>query len=289
MATKTAVVTGGTSGLGEAAALALGKAGWRVLVVGRDAARGAEVAKKAGSGSEFLQADLFSLMDVKRLAAEVRAKAPKLDLLINNAGGVFSAGAPTVDGLEKTFALNVAAPYVLTEELLDVLSAAKGRVVNLVTGIQNGFTTRLEQVVGEKATGGMFGYVRNKLVLLTLTQVQQQKYGGRGVTFVALHPGIIPTTRFGHTMTGFNPFTTIGPFFAKLFRFGITSEQAAERFVKVGTASVEGGGYYYEGELRPAPKQALEPAFQQDVWRTVSERATVVVPGVSTGGAEARA
>lgn len=272
MGTKTAVVTGGTSGLGEAAAVALGKAGWRVLIVGRDAARGAEVVKQAGSASEFLQADLFSLADVRRLADEVKQRAPSLDLLVNNAGGVFSKGPATVDGLERTFALNVAAPFELTEALLEPLAAAKGRVVNVVTGIQSGFTTKLEQVVGPKATGGMFAYVRNKLVLLGLTVGQQQRYGARGITFVALHPGIIPSTRFGQSMTGFNPFTTIGPFFSKLFRIGVTEAAAAARYVKVGTEPVEGGGYYYEGVLRPAPKQAQESAFVDAAWALVQEQ-----------------
>ena len=129
METKTAAVTGATSGLGQAAALALGQAGWRVLVIGRDASRGAEVAKQAGNGSEFLRADLFSLADVRRLALEVKSRAPALQLLVNNAGGVFSKGAPTVDGLERTFALNVAAPFTLTEGLLDALEAGAGRVV----------------------------------------------------------------------------------------------------------------------------------------------------------------
>jgi len=92
--TKTAVVTGATSGLGEAAALALAKAGYRVLVVGRDEARGADVvsrARAAGSEAELLTADLFSLSDVRRLAREIKARAPSLDLLVNNAGGTFGA------------------------------------------------------------------------------------------------------------------------------------------------------------------------------------------------------
>lgn len=264
--TKTAVVTGGTSGLGEAAAEALAKAGWRVLVVGRDAARGAEVVQRLGNGAEFLTADLFSLADVRRLAGEVQRRAPALDLLVNNAGGVFSKGEPTKDGLERTFALNVAAPFVLTEALLEPLAAAKGRVVNVVTGIADGFKASLEQLVGPKAKGGIMAYVRNKLALLAVTQEQQKRFGGRGITFVALHPGVIPDTRFGQTMTGFNPFTTIGPFFSKLFRIGVTPQVAAERYAAIGTGPVEGAGYYYEGTLRPAPKLARDEAFSGALW-----------------------
>jgi NAD(P)-dependent dehydrogenase (short-subunit alcohol dehydrogenase family) len=268
---KTAVVTGATSGLGEAAALALSQAGWRVLVVGRDLTRGAEVVKRLGQGSEFFPADLFSLADVRRLAKELTARAPVIDLLINNAGGVFSAGEPTVDGLERTFALNVAAPFLLTEELIEPLAAAKGRVVNVVTGIQSSFTAKPEQLVGPQAKGGMFAYVRNKHALLALTQGQQRKFGARGITFVALHPGVIPTTRFGQTMTGFNPFTTIGPLFAKLFGFGVSGEVAAGRYVSVGTGAVEPAGFYYEGKLRPAPRQVQDLAFQEQVWQLTEQ------------------
>jgi NAD(P)-dependent dehydrogenase (short-subunit alcohol dehydrogenase family) len=268
---KIAVVTGGTSGLGEAAAVALAKAGWGVIVTGRDAARGAEVLKRLGPDAAFLQSDLFSIEDTRRLGAELRARAPKIDLLVNNAGGVFSAGAPTVDGLERTFALNVVAPYVLTEALSDSLAAAKGRVVNIVTGVGHGFKATLDQLAGRAAKGGMMGYVRNKLALIAVTTEQQRRLGARGLTFVALHPGIIPTTRFGHTITGFNPFTTIGPALAKLFRFGTTPEVAAQRFVEVGTGPVEAGGYYYEGVLRPAPKLALDPAFSGALWAKLEE------------------
>ena len=75
-------------------------------------------------------------------------------------------------------------------------------------------------------------------------------------------------------MTGaFNPFTTVGPFFAKLFRFGVTPEEAAARYVKAGTEQVEGGGYYYEGVLRAAPKQAQDAAFIDSVWKLVETRA----------------
>src|SRR4051812_21032306 len=90
---KTVVVTGATSGLGEAAALAFAGAGWRVLVGGRDAARGAEVVARAqakGGRAELPTADLFTVAGVRALADEVRLRAPRLELLINNAGGMFS-------------------------------------------------------------------------------------------------------------------------------------------------------------------------------------------------------
>src|SRR5262249_33686307 len=89
---KTAVVTGATSGLGEAAAIALARKGWRVLVVGRDRARGAVVVSRAraeGGEAQFVTADLASVRGVEALAAEIRRIAPRVDLLVNNAGGTF--------------------------------------------------------------------------------------------------------------------------------------------------------------------------------------------------------
>jgi NAD(P)-dependent dehydrogenase (short-subunit alcohol dehydrogenase family) len=115
----------------------------------------------------------------------------------------------------------------------------------------------------------MFGYARNKLALLALTIAEAERWGDRGITFVALHPGIIPTTRFGHTMTGFNPFTTIGPAIAKLFRIGVTEDVAASRYLGLATDPVEPAGYYFEGTLRPAPKQLGDAAFVRSIWELV--------------------
>jgi len=117
MATKTAVVTGGTSGLGEAAALALAAKGYHVMVVGRDAERGkavVEAARAKGGEAVLLSADLFTVAGVRALSNEILKRAPKVDLVVNNAGGTFGQTLMTEDGLERTFALNVMAPFVLT-------------------------------------------------------------------------------------------------------------------------------------------------------------------------------
>jgi NAD(P)-dependent dehydrogenase (short-subunit alcohol dehydrogenase family) len=250
--------------LGEAAALSLARAGHRMLVVGRDRERGAEVvrrAREAGGEAEFLAADLFSLADVSRLAATIREKAPSLDLLVNNAGGSFSALATTKDGFERTFALNVAAPYALVEALLEPLAKAHGRVVNVVTGVPRRARATLAELTGPEAKAGMGGYIRAKLALLTLTRAWQRRYGARGVTFVALHPGIIPGTRFGAEMPAW--LRAIGEAIARLFRLSSTRDQAAARYLRVATEPVDAGGFYYEGALRPPPLQAEDEVFAE--------------------------
>jgi NAD(P)-dependent dehydrogenase (short-subunit alcohol dehydrogenase family) len=266
-AMKTAIVTGATSGLGQAAAIALAKAGYHVVLVGRDAARGRETLselEKAGTG-ELELADLFSLKDVAALGERLAKKHPSIDLLVNNAGGTFSKTEKTVDGLERTFALNVAAPFVLTEALRPSLARAKGRVVNLVTGVPSSARATLEQLNGAKAAAGMGSYVRAKLALLAVTLEQQARYGKEGITFTALHPGIIPGTRFGPEMPAL--MKKWGPVFARIFRFGTSLEEAANRYVAIGTGPVEAGGFYYEGKLRAAPVHATRAEFRGPLWK----------------------
>jgi NAD(P)-dependent dehydrogenase (short-subunit alcohol dehydrogenase family) len=263
---KTAVITGATSGLGEAAALALARQGHRVLLVGRDPARGADVvrrAKAAGGDAEFLSADLFSLNDVGRLAGEIKKKAPSVDVLVNNAGGTFNAVSRTKDGFERTFALNVAAPYALVEGLLDPLARAHGRVVNVVTGVPHKAKATVQDLVGPDAKAGMGGYIRNKLALIALTRLWQRRYASRGVTFVALHPGIIPGTRFGQETPVW--LRSIGELIARLFRLASTVDQAASRYLLAATGPVDAGGFYYEGKLRRPPVQAEDEAFAEGI------------------------
>jgi len=255
-----AVVTGATSGLGQAAALGLARVGWHVVLVGRDEARGAETlagVRAVGFG-EWQAADLFSAAGTAALASRLREIHPHIGLLINNAGGAFGRSAPTADGFDRTFALNVAAPFVLTEGLADRL--AGGRVVNVVTGIQQGNTATMDQLLGGES--GFGGYIRAKLALLALTVEGQARHPD--ITFVALHPGVVPDTRFGSE----TPAWLRGAALWIAKAVGLTSplDQVVERYVAVGTGLVVPGGFYFEGVLRETPKQALDPAFRTALW-----------------------
>lgn len=267
---KSAVVTGATSGLGRAAAQALAQQGFRVILIGRDAARGSEAVAEihaAGGRAELVLGDLMTVAGAQAIAAEVLERAPRLELLVNNAGGAFSRDERTKDGLERTFALNVLAPFVLTEALMPALAAAKGRVVNVVTAVPAGQKTTIDAIAGASAQPGMQSYIRNKLALVTLTIELQRRYGARGVSFASLHPGVIPGTRFGSDSPGL--MMKIGPVIAKLLRITSSLDEAAERFVQVGTGEVEAGGFYYEGKLREAPRQAQDPGFAASLRATL--------------------
>ncbi len=126
MTGKTVLVTGGTSGIGKATALGLATMGARLAITGRDPARAEDAASEiraAGGGQvDVFVADLSSQAEVRRLADEVLDRLPRIDVLVNNVGGYWNTRHVTADGLERTFALNHLAPFLLTNLLLDRLS-----------------------------------------------------------------------------------------------------------------------------------------------------------------------
>lgn len=136
---KTVLVTGSTGGIGKETARALAALGARVILVGRDRGRADAAARELGDEAAAVTADLSTLAGLRALAAEVRARHDRLDVLVNNLGGMTAPRTLTADGVETTFAANVLAPYTLTCLLLPLLRAAPAaRVVNLTGGIPGG-------------------------------------------------------------------------------------------------------------------------------------------------------
>src|SRR3954468_23949962 len=128
---KTVVITGATSGLGQAAAIDFATRGAKVFIVGRDAARANETlsqANAAGGDAEVVIGDVSTRAGVKAVAQATLAKAPKIDVLLNNAGGQFPSMSQTADGIETTFALNTLGAFLLERELHGAIAAARGRV-----------------------------------------------------------------------------------------------------------------------------------------------------------------
>ena len=191
---RTALVTGATDGVGRVVAAALGKDGWRVLVHGRDRKRGEalvqEISQASGSAS-FLQADLASLAEVRRLAAEVRKTTDRLELLINNAGIGTASDSPgrqtSADGHELRFAVNYLAGFLLTYELLPLVkAAAPSRIVNVASAGQQAID--FSDVMLTKAYSGVAAYCQSKLAQILFTVDLAQELKGSGVIVNALHP-----------------------------------------------------------------------------------------------------
>ncbi len=206
MAQRTVVVTGANSGVGFAAARELARQGARIVMVCRNRQRGeharALLAEQSlGEAPDLLLADLSSQAEVRRLAEDIRDRYDRIDVLMNNAGGVFAKRELSADGIEKTFATNHLAPFLLTNLLLDVLRSSPGaRVVTVASEI---YARKLdwENLQGERSYQFFKAYQRSKLCNVLFSNELARRLDGAGVTSNVVSPG--PSkTGFGGDMTG---------------------------------------------------------------------------------------
>ena len=195
---RTVLVTGGTGGIGRATAIGLARLGARVGIVGRDPARAASTAEQLssiGAVADVFSADLSDQAQVRRLADEVRRTYPRLDVLVNNVGGFWAHRHLTADGLERTFAVNHLAPFLLTDLLADLLRAsAPARVITVSSGAQAMGRLDLDDLQGERAYSGQRAYNQAKLANVMFTYELARRLAGTGVTANALHPGVVRTS-----------------------------------------------------------------------------------------------
>jgi retinol dehydrogenase 14 len=199
MAGRVVLVTGGTGGIGKATAIGLAALGARVGITGRDLARTGQVAAEIRSAAgnpaiDGFAADMSSQAEVRRLAVAVLDVYPRLDVLVNNAGGFWAHRHPTADGLEHTFALNHLASFLLTNLLLDRLKAsAPARVVNVSSHVQAEGQIDLDDLQGARAYSGQAAYSQSKLANVMFTNELARRLEGTGVTANSLHPGFVRT------------------------------------------------------------------------------------------------
>jgi retinol dehydrogenase-14 len=198
---KTILVTGATDGIGRAAARRLGEAGARVLVHGRtpEKARATAdaLAKETGGVFESVAGDFARLGEVRALAAEVVRLAPRLDVLVNNAGIFTRTRALSEDGFELTLAVNHLAPFALTHlalpSLLTAGAAGGARVVNVSSMVHQSARIDFEDLDRERGFDGYAAYGTSKLMNVLFTYELARRLEGRGVTVNAMHPGVIGT------------------------------------------------------------------------------------------------
>jgi NAD(P)-dependent dehydrogenase (short-subunit alcohol dehydrogenase family) len=199
---KTVVVTGGNSGIGFETAAALAAMGARVVVTARNADKGraavAAITQRLGGVAkvQLVVFDLGDLASVRRGASELLEQAPRLDVLVNNAGLVLSERAETVDGLEATFAINHLGPFLLTNLLLDRIRASSpARIVNVASTAHNAARKGIlfDDLQSEKKYAAMRVYGRSKLANILFTLELARRLEGTGVTANSLHPGTVRT------------------------------------------------------------------------------------------------
>jgi len=266
---KTVLITGANSGIGFATATALAGMGARILLVCRDARRGADAqAAVADVATEIapklLLADLSSLHDVRALADEVRRNFPRIDVLINNAAGMFSERGLTIDGIERTFAVNHLAPFLLTNLLVDLLKASSpARIINVAAESPLG-KLDFGNLQGEKRYGFLSAYFRSKLANVIFSKELARRLEGSGVAANSMSPG--PTrTRFGDNMTGL---PALFPLIMK--RMFPRPEAGARTLIYLASSpEVEGvsGRFYFRQRARQTKPVTLDREVAARLWQ----------------------
>lgn len=218
------MITGATGGIGLAVATGLAKQGMTTVIVGRDKARGLAaveaIRNQSGSGAvELMLADLSSLKDLRRLAAEFTATHTRLDVLINNVGGLYGKRWETVDGIEGTLALNHLGPFLLTQLLLPMLrTSAPSRIVNIASeGHKAAKTVDFDSFSANNWKRGFRIYSQTKLCNVLFTYELARRLNGTGITVNTLHPGIVDTALFRRFIS--ERFGLIGGFIGRATEF----------------------------------------------------------------------
>ena len=199
---KLSVVTGATDGIGRVTARALAERGAEVVLVGRDAAKGAEVCKAIHRSSRndrvrFELADLSSQAEIRALAERLTAGGAAIDVLVNNVGAMFTRRRESVDGIEMTFALNHLGYFLLTGLLLESLKGSSaGRIVNVASQAHRSAQIDLEDPQGTRRYRGWRAYSQSKLANILFTYRLAAVLSETPVTANCLHPGFV-ASRFG--------------------------------------------------------------------------------------------
>jgi len=273
---KVVLITGGTSGIGRAAATALAGMGAEVVVTGRNKEKGEEALGeiRRESGNEevsLLLADLAVQAEVRRLAEAVRERHDRLDVLVNNAGLVQSRRTETPDGIETTLAVNHLAPFLLTNLLLDLLKeSAPSRIITVASEAQRWGKMDLDDLQSERRYRGFPVYGKTKLANIMFTFELAERLEGTGVTANCLHPGSV-NTNFGKNNR--NLMTLLFRVFKPFMR---SPEQGADTIVYLASSpDVEGmsGKYLSDRKVISASDEAYDETLRKKLWEA-SEKLT---------------
>ena len=275
MSGKTALITGGTGGIGRAAAVSLSSMGARVGITGRDRDRAEHaadaIARESGNPAvEIFVADMSSQAEVRRLARDVLAAYPRLDVLLNNVGGFWAHRHLTADGLEHTFALNHLAPFLLTNLLLErLVASAPARIVTVSSGAQSMGTIDFDDLMGGRKYSGQKAYNQSKLANVMFTYELARRLAGTGVTATAVHPGVTNTS-----FSAEDPSRVFAPLVTVMRPFMKKPERGADTPVYLASSpAAEGltGLYFANRKRKRSNRSSYEAEANARLWRVSAD------------------
>jgi NAD(P)-dependent dehydrogenase (short-subunit alcohol dehydrogenase family) len=265
---KTIVITGSSDGIGAAAARQLHADGHQVVVIGRSPSKTQAVAREIDS--DYFVVDFTKLSEVRELASQLDAAYPRIDVLANNAGGVFGDRTKTVDGFEKTFQINHLAPFLLTTLLMDKLVASRASVIQTSSvGARLAPALNLNDLDFDQKYDPVRAYGAAKLENILFTIELNRRYGAADISSAAFHPGNIATSFGSDTESRLMRFITTNPVTRRLML--ATPEKGADQLVWLSETNPGAewqSGTYYE-KRQPAKRvnsQVRDPALAQHLW-----------------------
>jgi NAD(P)-dependent dehydrogenase (short-subunit alcohol dehydrogenase family) len=263
---KTIVITGASDGIGAAAARRLHADGHHVVVVGRSPRKTEAVAREIDA--DHFVADFTRLGEVRKLAAELDAAYPRIDVLANNAGGVFGDRTKTVDGFEQTFQINHLAPFLLTHLLLDKLTASRATVIQTASvAARTARKLDLDDLDHDRDFDTIRVYGAAKLANILFTKELHRRYHAQGIAAVAIHPGNVATSFGSATESRLMKFIVTNPLTRALL---ITPEKGADQLIWLAEsepgAGWEPGGYYIKRKPGKTNPQAYDAELARGLW-----------------------
>lgn len=273
---KTIIITGASSGIGEAAARTLAQTGDRIVIIGRSPKRTQAVAEDIGA--EHFVADFSSLDQVHELAITLKKSYPRIDLLANNAGSIMGRRELTQDGYESTFQVNHLAPYLLTRTLENVLLASKAKVISTSSVAHRLFgQLDLNDLSSTKKYSSNLAYGNAKLANILFTKELHRRFNTEGLNAAAFHPGGV-ATNFSAGSKSYLRFL----YGSGLRTYMLTPAQGAQTLVwfALGEPGIDwfSGGYYARSRPARISRQANDPDVAQQLWQRSEEMVAPWLP-----------
>lgn len=287
MKDKTVVITGGNAGIGLETAVGLAKKGAHVVITTRSEEKAktavAEIRKRSGNEHvEYALMDLSSQQSVRKAAEEIKARFPKIDVLVNNAGCYFSDKKLSAEGIEMQFATNHLGHFLFTNLLMDNLKAAdKARIVNLSSiGHKSTRELDLNDINYEKVEyNGWKSYSRSKFCNILFTKELARRFEGTGMTANAVHPGGVRTEIAEKNA---NWFTKLGWIAMKPFMITV-ADGAKTSIYLASSPEVEGesGGYWVTCKKYFSNRPSQDPETAKALWKKSEELVGQEFPDIS--------
>lgn len=273
---KTCLITGATDGIGKVTARELSAMGATVIIHGRNPAKTEQAVRdiQQTTGSDRIDsvlADFAELAQVRTLAAQITERYDRLDVLVNNAGLIMMRRTETADGFETMFGVNHLGPFLLTNLLLDLITAsAPARIVNVASSAHLRGKLDFDDLQYTQNYNARQAYANSKLANVLFTYELARRLASTDVTVNALHPGVVGTNLAMNNLPGL-----LRPIGRWVFhRFTISAEEGARTMIHLAASpEVEGitGKYFYQEKEHPSSPTSHDEAVQRHLWEVSAQ------------------